>query len=246
MPAATPAARPLLVIKTGDTFDHLRAQTGDFEHWVETGFGPVQQPVQMVDARDPAALPAQEAVAGIVVTGSHAMVSDRAAWSEALGAWLAGAAAGGTPVLGICYGHQLLAHALGGTVDYHPGGLEIGTVQVQPTPEAAADALLGGLPADFPAQVVHHQSVRTLPPGAVRLAGNAHEPHQAFRLGERLWGVQFHPEFSTDAMRGYVDALADGLAHEGRDPAALRAGVRDTPEAAGLLRRFAVLCGAAA
>jgi GMP synthase (glutamine-hydrolysing) len=149
-------------------------------------------------------------------------------------------------VLGICYGHQLLAHALGGEVGYHPGGLEIGTVEVTRNPHAADDVLLGALPGRFAAQVVHHQSVRALPPGAVPLAGNAHEPHHAYRIGERAWGVQFHPEFSADAMRCYIDTLAPSLSDAGRDVQALRTGVRDTPDAAALLGRFARLCSAPA
>jgi len=244
-----PAPRPLLILKTGDTFAHLSAQTGgDFEHWVRAGLerGEALLPVQTIDARHGAPLPAPHTVAGAVVTGSHAMVSDREPWSEALGGWLADAVRQQTPVLGICYGHQLLAQALGGEVGYHPGGLEIGTVEVEPTAHAAADALLGGLPARFAAQVVHHQSVRTLPPGAVPLARNAHEPHQAYRAGPCAWGVQFHPEFSADAMRGYIDALEPDLGATGRNPAALRAGVRSTPEAAALLGRFARLCASTA
>jgi GMP synthase (glutamine-hydrolysing) len=78
----------------------------------------------------------------------------------------------------------------------------------------------------------------------VRLAGNAFEPHQAFRIGERAWGVQFHPEFDAPAMRGYVEALADDLRAEGADPEALRDKVQPTPSAAGLLGRFARLAEA--
>ena len=91
----------------------------------------------------------------------------------------------------------------------------------------------------FPAQVVHRQSVHRLPAGAVRLAANAFEPNQAFRVGPAAWGVQFHPEFSAQAMRAYVERLGPELRNEGHDPAALAAGVADTPAAARVLRHFA-------
>ncbi|MEO5738904.1 MAG: GMP synthase, partial [Variovorax sp.] len=106
---------------------------------------------------------------------------------------------------------------------------------------ATDDALFHDLPHEFPAHVVHRQSALRLPDGAVRLAGNAFEPNQAFRVGARAWGVQFHPEFDAAAMRGYIDAVADELRAEGKDPAALRDGIEATPTAAQLLGRFAHL-----
>ena len=176
-----------------------------------------------------------------MLTGSHHMVSDREPWSEALVPWLQAAVGAGTPVLGICYGHQLLAHALGGEVAHHPEGVEIGTVTVERHAASASDPLLGGLPARFCAQAVHWQSVRRLPPEAVLLAGSAHEAHHAFRIGERAWGVQFHPEFSDEALRAYLDGLGPTLAKEGLDAAQIAAALRPTPEAASVLPRFAKL-----
>ncbi len=87
--------------------------------------------------------------------------------------------------------------------------------------------------------MVHRQSALRLPEGAVPLAGNAFEPTQAFRVGENAWGLQFHPEFDAEIMRGYVDHLADSLRAEGSDPAALRERVAATATAAQLLGRFA-------
>ena len=232
---------PLVILKAGDTFDALRDAQGDFEHWVARGLGDTRLPVVVLDPRRGDTLPAPGALSGVVLTGSHSMVSHREDWSETTASWLAGIVASGTPVLGICYGHQLLAHALGGEADDHPAGLEIGTVTVCLTDAAADDALFHDLPHAFPAHVVHRQSALRLPDGAVRLAGNAFEPNQAFRVGERAWGVQFHPEFDAAAMCGYIDAVADDLRAEGKDPAALRNGVAATPTAAQLLGRFAHL-----
>lgn len=231
--------RPLAIIKVGDTFDALRARRGDFEHWMAAGLGNTRLPVVVLDPRRGDTLPAPGEISGAIVTGSHAMVSHREPWSEATGAWLARLVARRTPVLGICFGHQLLADALGGEAGDHPGGLEIGTVEVELRPEAAADPLMHDLPARFAAHVVHRQSALRLPEGAVRLAGNAFEPTQAFRLGDNAWGLQFHPEFDAEIMRGYVDHLADDLRGQGLAPAALRERVAATPTAAQLLGRFA-------
>ena len=135
----------------------------------------------------------------------------------------------------------MLAHALGGRVGYHPQGLEVGTHAVQLHAAAHSDALFAQLPKVLDAHLVHAQSVLQLPEGAQCLAGNAHEPHQAFRVGACAWGVQFHPEFSAQAMRGYIDALAQDLTQAGQSAQALQASVRETPEAAALLARFVAL-----
>ncbi|WP_345537470.1 glutamine amidotransferase [Variovorax defluvii] len=230
--------RPLAIIKAGETFSTLRETRGDFERWVSEGLGPIGLPIVVLDPRRGDTLPSPRQISGAVVTGSHAMVSHRAAWSEATGAWLAQLVAQGTPLLGICFGHQLLAHALGGEAGDHPGGPEIGTVGVDLTPQATDDPLLRGLPAHFPAQVVHWQSALRLPPDAVHLAGNDFEPHQAFRVGPRAWGLQFHPEFDDTVMRDYIERMAPDLRARGLDPAALRGRVAPTVASAGLLRRF--------
>ena len=225
-----------LIIKTGSALPALRERLGDYEDWIAAGLG--EGGWRVVDATALEALPPPAAVAGVVVTGSPAMVSDRAPWSVALASWLRRAHAAGLPLLGICYGHQLLADALGGEVGYHPAGAEVGFARVKLTAAAGADPLFCYLPASFDAAVIHWQSVLRLPPGAVRLAGNDFEPNHAFRVGESV-GVQFHPEFSAEAIRAYLGLLAERLAGEGLDARSLAAYPDDLTAAAGLLRRFA-------
>src|SRR3546814_6485680 len=93
------------------------------------------------------------------------------------------------------YGHQLLAHALGGEVGDNPNGRKMGTVAVDLLPAAADDPLFTGLPDRFLAQATHQQSVLRAPEGATVLARSDHDDCHAFRWGEAAWGVQFHPEF---------------------------------------------------
>ena len=239
-------APSLLIVKTGSTHDHIRERLGDFEDWVATGLREGGgRNIVVFDAQAAVPPPPLETLAGIVLTGSHAMVSDREPWSEALVPWLQEAVRLNTPVLGICYGHQLLAHALGGEVAYHPGGVEIGTVSVYLNESGASDALLAGLPMVFDAQATHWQSVRDLPPGAVLLAGNAFEPHHVFRVGAHAWGVQFHPEFSEQALCAYLDGQGARLAEVGKDAHAIAAALKPTPLAASLLPQFARLALAA-
>ncbi|HJU39761.1 MAG TPA: glutamine amidotransferase [Tahibacter sp.] len=236
-------ARPFLVVQTGTTLPSLRARIGDFPHWFRCGLGLAAHDVRLVRADAGDALPSADAVAGVVVTGSGAMVTDRLDWSERTGAWLADVVARGrTPLLGVCYGHQLLAHALGGTVDWNPQGREIGTKTLTTTAAAAADILFAPNAAGFRAHTTHQQSVVAPPPGAVVLAHSAQDPHQALRVGAHAWGVQFHPEFSAGAMAGYIRGRADRLREERIDPAQLMRECGPAPAARRILWRFAHYC----
>lgn len=241
MPTVPPTTmKPLLIVKLGEAPEAIVARRADFEHWIEAALAS-SLPVRVVDPRAGEPLPEAETLAGAVLTGSAAMVTERLAWSETTAEWLRGLVARAVPVLGICYGHQLLAHAHGGRVDYHGRGLEAGTVALELTAAAGADPLLAGLPGRFPAQAMHRQAVLELPPAALCLAASGAHPHYAYRIGESAWGVQFHPEFDEEVVAGYLRERGQQIQAEGGDPDALRAGLRPTPLAAGLLRRFAAL-----
>lgn len=226
--------KPILIVLAGRTYPEISATQGDYENWIAAGLGDIL-PHQVLDARHASSYPARQELAGVVISGSHAMVTDREPWSEHLATWLRTCVDADLPVLGICYGHQLLAHAMGGKVEDRTNGPETGTRQIILTPHARQDLLFSRLPETFPAQLVHYQSVLALPKGAQLLASSALEPHQAFRAGRYAWGLQFHPEFSARAMRGYLQYME----HQQGSPQ--DAQVTDTPESAGLLRRFAAL-----
>ncbi len=232
---------PITIIEAGQTYPWLAQRRGNFADWVALGMQMDAQRCLRIPAWQECQLPKLTGLKGVVVTGSHAMVTAREAWSERLAGWLAEVATRGIPLLGICFGHQLLAHALGGTVDYHPEGPEVGTVTIQRQAAADEDRLFAGLPPQFKAQSFHFQTVRTLPPGARLLAGNAFEPHHAFAWGEQAWGVQFHPEFDAAVMRLYLTEEAATLQAAERDPAVLQAGLAETPISTGILKRFADL-----
>jgi GMP synthase (glutamine-hydrolysing) len=137
--------------------------------------------------------------------------------------------------LGICFGHQLLGQALGGEVAKNPRGREIGSVAVE---LLAEEALLGREPR-FIANSTHVDSIVELPAGAHVLARTALEPFAALRFTENVYGVQFHPEVDAEVMLHYVNARRQLLIEEGVDADELVKNVRDTPESAAILQRFA-------
>lgn len=237
--------RPILIVKTGTTLSEIAERRGDFEKWIERALGNVGLPidVQAVFGSDGVDLPELASLAGVIVTGSSAMVSHEEPWSEATAAWLSGVVEAKTPCLGICYGHQLLAKALGGRVGPNPRGREIGTVRVA-LDGTREDSLLEELGTAVRMQASHVESVLALPANAELRGTTTLDPHHAFCVAGHAWGVQFHPEFDADVMRGYIRGRRDALIEEDLDPDALLRAVEDTPSGDQLLARFARLCAA--
>lgn len=227
-----------IILKLGSTIPALKSQLGDFEEWIAAPLAEWRQQLAVVTPPAGDELPGTDAVSGVIITGSHAMVTDRRDWSERVARWLPDLVKSGVPVLGICYGHQLLAHALGGKVADNPRGREFGSRRINLLPAAADDPLLGGFFPAIGAQLCHTQSVVHLPASAVRLAWSEQEPYQAYRIGNRAWGVQFHPEFSEQAMKAYIREHAGLLAGDGQDPETLENQVTSTPAGVVLLRKF--------
>ncbi len=227
--------KQLYIIKTGTTFADTALRYGDFDELTRRGLGDAKGLVQVVNAPAGETLPEPAACHGVVITGAHCMVTDDLPWSLAIEAWIPRLLQAGIPLLGICYGHQLLGRAMGGRVDFHPQGKEVGTVLVRRCPESSSDPLFGGLPAEFPVHAAHAQAVISLPPAAVLLAENDFEPHHAFRLGRCAWGVQFHPEYTSSVMRDYI------LAQAGQELDTKLNDLRETPAACSILATFARL-----
>lgn len=117
------------------------------------------------------------------------------------------------PVLGVCLGAQLIA-AAGGARVYGGHQREAGWGEVILTGDAATDPLLAGLPSPLPVFQLHGDTF-DLPPGAVRLAGNDAYPNQAFRLGEKAYGLQFHLEMTADLATQWVRIYRDYIAGAG-------------------------------
>lgn len=231
----------ILIVQTGTAIPAVRRQFGDFAQWFRRGMGlsPSQTRCVRVDRGVP--LPPPRSVSGVVVTGSGAMVTDRLDWSEATARWLRRAVDADIPVLGVCYGHQLLAHALGGRVGYNPHGREMGSVRIERRQESAQDALFDSAPPVFDAQATHLQTVLEPPREAVVLARSKLDACQAVRFAPHAWGLQFHPEFGAREMRAYIRARDGALVDEDFDVPAMLREVRATPQARAVLRRFARL-----
>jgi GMP synthase (glutamine-hydrolysing) len=239
--------KPVLIIRTGRAPDVIRARHGDFPHWFRISAQLAPRRLHVVDVAAAEPLPPPADVAGAIITGSAAMVTEREAWSERTAGWIRNAMDVEVPLFGVCYGHQLMAHALGGRVDYLPGGREIGTLPIELLPSAQDDRLVAGLPAVFRAHTTHEQSVLEPPKHATVLAKSARDPHHLLRYGKNAVSVQFHPEFNADVMRAYIRRKHETMQREGFDPLHAYRQVAATPSARRLLKLFAqqhdLICG---
>lgn len=230
------ALKPIALIKTGTTIPQIKRDHGDFEDWFVEGMGIPGFLQADVFRQEP--LPDAENLSGVVITGSPAMVSAGEGWSERTAEWLGRSVQRGLPVLGVCYGHQLLAHALGGVVGPNPNGRQIGTVTARLINTSSVDPLFGHLPATFAVQTSHSEVVLEPPAGSERLATSPLDNNFSIRFSENAWGIQFHPEFSVPVMLGYIRYRAEALREEGLDPEFLSAQTTEAEESKTVLKKF--------
>ncbi|MGE3772819.1 MAG: type 1 glutamine amidotransferase [Gammaproteobacteria bacterium] len=177
----------------------LRSRHGDYAdmiaHWLTAAGADFELHVWAAHEGD---LPAHvDDCDAWLVSGSRAGVYEALPWMASLLDWVRGVYAAGRPQLGICFGHQLLAEALGGRTLRAPAGWGIGNVVLR------LRATTAGAPTReaLSLYMAHQDQVVTLPPGATWLAETEHCAHAMFAMGDRVLGLQAHPEFTADFMR---------------------------------------------
>lgn len=234
----------LLIVQMGRPPEDIHHHFGDQSEWFRQALDGLGITTETVHPAAGDALPDAHHVAGAIITGSWSMVTDRADWSERTAGWVRKMVAADRALLGVCYGHQLMAHALGGTVDYHPRGREVGCHQVALAAAARNDDFFAGMPDQFGAYLSHEQSVLVPPIGATVLARSDHDAHQILRYGPKALSMQFHPEFTAPLMAACITRRADLFTAEGRDVAAMLSGIGPTLQSRRLLHGFAALAAA--
>lgn len=176
-------------------------------------------------------LPDASGFDAVIIPGSVSAVYERAPWMLRLEAYLRQAHEQHVQMLGICFGHQILASALGGTVIRSPLGREFGFCPIELTDAGRQHPFLfDGLRDGFLGAQGHYDTVSELPPGATLLAQNGYGV-QSFQLGATI-GIQFHPEITPPVLADVALADVAELEAAGCDARGLAAQWRVMPPAA--------------
>lgn len=242
-------SRSVCVYIVGDPPPEVEAEHGDFAAWFRRLLAPRDVDVVVHDGRT-GLMPADlEELDGFVITGSPASMTEPEPWMEAgveLVRWAHGA---GRPLLGVCFGHQMIGAAFGAPVVNNPEGWEIGTYEVDLGPAGQRDPLFAGLPERIAVNLSHRDiidagSVSPLN-GLQVLAGNPKAAIQAVAAGDHLRGIQWHPEFSGAITRHYIQVRRDSIAADaeargapGEHPDRLAEQTVDTPAGERVFHNF--------
>ncbi len=220
-----------------------------FQHWDAGGPGRLgltlrdhgfRLDIRRPDRGGPAAIPPDlDDVQGVVSLGGPQNVTDEAShpWMQAEAAYLRAAHAGSLPVIGVCLGCQLIAHALGGTVAPMPRP-EVGFCPVSLSAAGQLDPILAGVPWRHGQLQSHTQQVSAMPGnvGATVLATSENCGVQAFRAGLRTYGFQFHLECDRSMAEDLLRRSGDELRSAGLGLAEANAAVERE------YARYALIC----
>ncbi len=184
------------LLQCDHTLDSVRHIAGDYDAMFAAWLPADWRVYDLTNGEAPQSLDECDAY---ITTGSKASVYDDEPWIHQFAELTRRIRANGKPFVGICFGHQMMGHALGGWVTKSPNGWGIGAHSF---PVHKPQRWMQPPSAEFRLLMSCQDQVLSLPPGAEALAGNAHCPVGMFRLG-RMLGIQGHPEFTP----AYAEAL---------------------------------------
>ena len=187
------------ILQTGEAPDALRDQLGDYPAMFErllSGHGFTFRTWRVLDMDLP---PAPDAADGWLITGSRYGAYEDHPWIPPLEEFIRAVHAAHVPMVGICFGHQIIAQALGGKVEKFDGGWAVGPQTYD----------FGGRAVTLNAW--HQDQVTQLPESAKRIGTSLFCTNAALAYGDTIWTIQPHPEFRDDFVQGLIDTRGKGV-----------------------------------
>ncbi len=202
-----PATPKFAVLKAGTAHRLARERVGDFDRMFTALLARPGQVWEVQDVQHGHFPEDLSLYRGFVITGSRASVNDAEPWIGRLLETIRSIHTRGIPLLGMCFGHQAVAKALGGAVEPNPLGWDVGVRALTLTAQGQALPLLGQAPQPLRICKLHMDAVTRLPPGAAHLARSDIAEHEMFSFGETTLCLQGHAEFDADVVGEAIDKL---------------------------------------
>jgi GMP synthase (glutamine-hydrolysing) len=192
----------LLIISAGPGIDQIRDQYGHATDWISNlvTSSNIQIDINNIYANEDFDKSYYD---GWIITGSASSVIDNHDWIKLLKNKIIYANKYAIPILGICFGHQIISSALGGDVVHNNRGWELGSYKIDITEAGLSSKLFNNIELNDYFYFSHEDIVSKLPIDAIELASNS-MGLQSFSVANQIFGVQFHPEFTVDIMGQYV------------------------------------------
>lgn len=187
------------ILETGHAHDAIRAEHGDYDDMFRRLLAPFDLTFQVWDVENMVFPDSVHAAEGWLITGSRHGVYEDHPFIPPLEAFIRDAYAADVPVVGICFGHQIVAQALGGRVEKFTGGWAVGP----------HDYRIEG--QDLTLNAWHQDQVIVPPDGAETLGSSPFCAHAALRYGNRAFTVQPHPEFDNGVVSGLITHRGPGV-----------------------------------
>jgi len=194
--------KKIVIIDCGPSLKEVSSKYGQSPQWIMNALDNFNYSFTWEKAYSNAKICTENADAWII-TGSPHSVYDKLEWIENVKIALKKIRKMKKPILGICFGHQLIAETFGGKVELNPKGWELGSYEIELTDLGKSSRLFNNFSSKSIVYESHQDYVVKLPEGARELAFNS-SCTQSFQLDEFIFTVQFHPEFSWDIIREYV------------------------------------------
>jgi GMP synthase (glutamine-hydrolysing) len=227
----------IAIIKLGSIVQSLREKFGDYDKLIPSYLNINTNILKIYRVNEGDILPEPDKIAGVILSGSSSMITQHNEYTERTAKWIPEIIKNKIPLLGICYGHQLVAYAMGGIVDNNPTGREIGTVEVIFNKKTKSDKFFKSFYPKILIQASHLQSVLKLPEEATLMGSTEQDPNHVFSIGSSTWCVQFHPEFDVFFIRALIKRRAK-LYPDEFDEHKILSATQDTPAGPEILKRF--------